>query len=131
MFQRDDNVKLAVLEEKLSTMADVISKLDENIEQLSNLSVNVSKMLAVHEEKLEVAREVSVETAKDLEQLTERIEDQLENLSKRIAIMERKVWMGMGAVVLVAICFQAGFIDGAVTSQNNQRSVIMEVLPIN
>ena len=110
-------------------MADVISKLDENIEQLSNLSVNVSKMLAVHEEKLEVAREVSVETAKDLEHLTERIEDQLENLSKRIALMERKVWMGMGAVVLVGICMQIGFIDGAITSQNSERSVIMEVLP--
>ena len=129
MFQRDDNVKLAVLEEKLSTMADVISKLDENIEQLSNLSVNVSKMLAVHEEKLEVAREVSVETSKDLEQLTERLEDRLDEMSTRLSVMERKVWMGMGAVVLVGVLLQAGFIWGPPTSANTQKSVIMEVFP--
>ena len=129
MFQRDDNVKLAVLEEKLSTMADVISKLDENIEQLSNLSVNVSKMLAVHEEKLEVAREVSTETAKDLEHLTERIEDRLESLSKRLSIMERKVWMAMGAIVIIGALLQAGLIWRPSDSPNTQKSVIMEVLP--
>ena len=129
MFQRDDNVKLAVLEEKLSTMADVISKLDENIEQLSNLSVNVSKMLAVHEEKLEVARVVSTETAKDLEQLTERIEDRLESLSKRLSIMERKVWMAMGAIVIIGALLQAGLIWRPSDSPNTQKSVIMEVLP--
>ena len=110
-------------------MADVISKLDENIEQLSNLSVNVSKMLAVHEEKLEVARDVSLETSKDLEQLTERLEDRLDEMSTRLSVMERKVWMGMGAVVLVAAFLQAGFIWGPPTSANTQKSVIMEVLP--
>lgn len=110
-------------------MADVISKLDENIEQLSNLSVNVSKMLAVHEEKLEVAREVSTETAKDLEQLTERIEDRLESLSKRLSIMERKVWMAMGAIVIIGALLQAGLIWRPSDSPNTQKSVIMEVLP--
>ena len=48
-----DSVKLAVLEEKVFNMLEVISKLDDTIEKLSDLSVNVSKMLAVHEEKLE------------------------------------------------------------------------------
>ena len=45
-----DNVKLAVLEEKVFNMVEVISKLDDTIDKLSDLSVNVSKMLAVHED---------------------------------------------------------------------------------
>ena len=50
-----ENVKLAVLEEKVINMVEVISKLDETIIKLSDLSANVSKMLAVHEEKLELS----------------------------------------------------------------------------
>ena len=48
-----ENVKLAVLEEKVFNMVEVISKLDDTIEKLSDLSVNVSKMLAVRYIKFE------------------------------------------------------------------------------
>lgn len=126
MFQRDDNVKLAVLEEKLSTTTEVISKLDENIEQLSNLSVNISKMLAVHEEKLEVAREASLEYEKQLENLDEELNVKYNCLSKRISVLERRVWMAAGAFAIIGICLQIGIIEGVSLSQ---KSVIMEVLP--
>ena len=126
MFQRDDNVKLAVLEEKLSTTTEVISKLDENIEQLSNLSVNISKMLAVHEEKLDVAREASLEYEKQLEHLDEKLNEKYNCLSKRISVLERRVWMAAGALAILGICFQIGIIEGFELSQ---KSVIMEVLP--
>ena len=57
MPEKEPNViKLAILEEKVINMLEVISKLDTTIEKLSDLSVNVSKMLAVHEEKLEITR---------------------------------------------------------------------------
>ncbi len=48
MPERDpDNIKLAVLEEKLGNMVEVISRLDATIEKLSDLSVNVSRMRVV------------------------------------------------------------------------------------
>ena len=73
MLERDpDNIKLAVLEEKLGNMVEVISRLDTTIEKLSDLSVNVSKMLAVHEEKLEFTRESIAETARDIEELEDK-----------------------------------------------------------
>jgi hypothetical protein len=124
MFERNGNVQLAVLEEKLSTVTEVISKLDENIEQLSNLSVNVSKMLAVHEEKLDVSREVSLETERELEELSDRLEEKYNCLSKRISVLERRVWMAVGAFTIVVFCFQIGIIEGAALSQ---KSDIMEV----
>ena len=126
MFQRNDNVKLAVLEEKLSTTSEVISKLDENIEQLSNLSVNVSKMLAVHEEKLEVSREAHLETEKEISELSDRLDEKYNCLSRRLSVLERRVWMAAGAFAIIGIALQIGIVEGVSLSQ---KSVIMEVSP--
>ena len=119
-------MKLAVLEEKLSTTSEVISKLDENIEQLSNLSVNVSKMLAVHEEKLEVSREAHLETEKEIAELSDRLDEKYICLSKRLSVLERRVWMAAGAFAIIGIALQIGIVEGVSLSQ---KSVIMEVSP--
>ena len=107
-----DNVKLAVLEEKVFNMVEVISKLDDTIDKLSDLSVNVSKMLAVHEEKLEFARESAAETAKEMEDLEARFEEQLEHNSDRITILERRVWIGLGIFIAVTVLLQSEFLMG-------------------
>ena len=101
MSEKDpDNIKLAVLEEKLGNMAEVISRLDTTIVKLSDLSVNVSKMLAVHEEKLEFTRESIAETAKDIQGLEDKFQGKIEETIIRVNTLERKVWMGMGGISL-------------------------------
>ena len=95
-----DNIKLAVLEEKLGNMVEVLSRLDATIEKLSDLSVNVSKMLAVHEEKLDFTRESLAENARDIEDLGDKLEGRVEDAITRINTIERKVWMGMGGISL-------------------------------
>ena len=107
-----DNVKLAVLEEKVFNMVEVISKLDDTIDKLSDLSVNVSKMLAVHEEKLEFARESAAETAKEMDDLEARFEEQLEHNSDRIRILERRVWIGLGIFIAATVLLQSEFLMG-------------------
>ena len=107
-----DNVKLAVLEEKVFNMVEVISKLDDTIDKLSDLSVNVSKMLAVHEEKLEFARESAAETAKEMEDLEARFEEQLEHNSDRITTLERRVWIGLGIFIAATVLLQSEFLMG-------------------
>ena len=102
-----DNIRLAVLEEKLVNTAEVISKLDATIEKLSDLSVNVSKMLAVHEEKLEFARESAAETARDIDELEEKINDRMEEHSSRIRSIERRVWLGLGVFLAVTFLLQS------------------------
>lgn len=98
-----DNIKLAVLEEKLINMVEVISRLDATIEKLSDLSVNVSKMLAVHEEKLEFARETAAETAKELDEIELKFQNQLDETNTRIAKVERKVWVTFGGISLTLV----------------------------
>ena len=108
MQERDpDNIKLAVLEEKLVNMVDVISRLDDTIEKLSDLSVNVSKMLAVHEEKLEFARESAAETAKEIDDLEEKIVERIEANSSRIRSIEKRVWIGLGICLAVTVLLQS------------------------
>ena len=42
-------VKVAILEEKLQNFEAVVSKLDSAIEKIAEVNNNVSRMLAVHE----------------------------------------------------------------------------------
>lgn len=112
MQERDpDNIKLAVLEEKLVNMVEVISRLDDTIEKLSDLSVNVSKMLAVHEEKLEFARESAAETAREIDDLEEKLNDRMDEHSARIRSVERRVWIGLGVFLAVTVLLQSPLVQ--------------------
>ena len=122
-----ENVKLAVLEEKVFNMVEVISKLDDTIEKLSDLSVNVSRMLAVHEEKLEFARESAAETAKDIAHLESKMEDQYDETTGRLRSLERRVWIGAGIAITVALILQSEIIGRFMFSpQTPPESAIIE-----
>ena len=47
----DDEVKVAILEQKQEVLEQFVGKLDSAIEKIAEVNTNVSKMLAVHEEK--------------------------------------------------------------------------------
>ena len=122
-----ENVKLAVLEEKVFNMVEVISKLDDTIEKLSDLSVNVSKMLAVHEEKLEFARESAAETAKEIADLESKMAEHYERTSMRLRTLERRVWTGIGIIATVAIILQSELIGRFILEpQTPPESAIIE-----
>lgn len=107
-----ENVKLAVLEEKVINMVEVISKLDETIIKLSDLSASVSKMLAVHEEKLDVARESAAETAREFVILETKMETHIDQNSHRIRSLERRVWIGAGVLLTCSILLQSISVTG-------------------
>ena len=121
-----DSVKLAVLEEKVFNMLEVISKLDDTIEKLSDLSTNVSKMLAVHEEKLEVARDSAAETAKEIVLLETRMDEKMRSVKDRLRAVERRVWIGIG-IVLTVTMLQSEIVTGALFKP--QSPAIMEIQP--
>ena len=130
MLERDpDNIKLAVLEEKLVNMVEVISRLDTTIEKLSDLSVNVSKMLAVHEEKLEFTRESMAETAKDIDELEDKFQGKIEETIIRVNTLERKVWMGMGGISLFFVTLM--IITPIVTASLYQDEIPAIIVPRN
>lgn len=48
----EENVKIAVLEQKLNYFDGIVQKLDNAIEKISEVNANLIRMLAVHEEKI-------------------------------------------------------------------------------
>ena len=128
MSEKEPNViKLAILEEKVINMLEVISKLDTTIEKLSDLSVNVSKMLAVHEEKLEITRESAAQSAKDIALLEVKVDKIHDDTSDSIRAVERRVWMGVGIVLSAAILLQSGIVTNAM--RGVQQPAIIEAKP--
>ena len=53
-----DQIKVAVLEERLENFEAVVSKLDSAIEKIAEVNNNVSRMLAVHEERISKQEEI-------------------------------------------------------------------------
>ncbi len=48
-----DQIKVAVLEERLENFETLVSRLDSAIEKIAEVNNNVSRMLAVHEERID------------------------------------------------------------------------------
>ena len=53
-----EEVRVAVLEERLENFEMFVSKLDAAIEKIAEVNNNVSRMLAVHEERISKQEEI-------------------------------------------------------------------------
>lgn len=106
----EEAVKIAVLEQKLSDFSNVVHKLDDTIEKLSEVNSNVIKMLAVHEEKIEQCNRsddliikmidgVKTDNDKDHKKVMERIED----IEEKVQEINKIKWMTVGCGVLLVV----------------------------
>lgn len=102
------DTKIAVLEERLSSYELMMRKIDEAIQLMSKSSQNISKMLAVHEEKLEQSNKADDYIARVIEELRLENKDQHEIVSERIEKVELKLeefikfrWILVGIVTVV------------------------------
>ena len=46
------SVKIAVLDQKLEDLKNVVVRVDDAIQKISEVNINVSRMLAVHDERI-------------------------------------------------------------------------------
>lgn len=106
----EEAVKIAVLEQKLSDFSNVVHKLDDAIEKLSEVNSNVIKMLAVHEEKIEQCNRsddliikmidgVKTDNDEDYKKVMERIED----IEEKVQEINKIKWMTVGCGVLLVV----------------------------
>ena len=104
------DTKIAVLEERLSAYEIMLKRIDEAIQLMGKTSQNISKMLAVHEERIEqcsrgdesiisIINDIKKENKEQHEQVEKRI-DKIENEVKDIGKIK---WMTVGCGVLLAI----------------------------
>ena len=115
MFQSSDT-KIAVLEERLSVYEQMISRIDSAIEKISETNQNISRMLAVHTEKIEQGIKTDNIIVTMIEDIKKSSKEQHEEISKelgeRISKVEEKVediakikWMtvGCGTVLVILV----------------------------
>lgn len=115
------DTRIAVLEERISSYEVLLKKIDEAIQIMGKTSQNISKMLAVHEEKIENCEKSDNLITKMIDDLKKENKEQHEGVEKRIAEQHKEVrvkiadienevkdigkikWMTVGCGVLLAV----------------------------
>ena len=107
-----DQIKVAVLEERLENFEAFVSKLDAAIEKIAEVNNNVSRMLAVHEERISKQEEIDSVLFDKIDKLRDKMDSDHDSVSKRLSLLERKLWIGLGAL-------------GAVVALSNPQAIKM------
>jgi hypothetical protein len=100
-----EQIKVAVLEEKLQNFENVVSKLDSAIEKIAEVNNNVSRMLAVHEERISKQEELDSVLFDKIDKLRDKMDVDHELVTSRISLLEKKLWIGLailGAVIAIS-----------------------------
>jgi hypothetical protein len=100
-----EQIKVAVLEEKLQNFENVVSKLDSAIEKIAEVNNNVSRMLAVHEERISKQEELDSVLFDKIDKLRDKMDGDHELVTSRISVLEKKLWIGLailGAVIAIS-----------------------------
>jgi len=104
------DTKIAVLEERLSSYELMLKKIDEAIQIMGKTSQNISKMLAVHEEKIEQCHKSDDLISKLIDEVREQNKEHYDEISERIDGVEKEVgeigkikWMTVGCGILLTV----------------------------
>ena len=116
--------KVAILEEKLATHEQMLSRIDTAIEKLSEVNSNVSKMLAVHEEKISANEKVDNILFTKIDQLSSKMDSDHNIVLSKIQDLEKKVWIGIGLVFCVSFIITNSSFIGKILTPPAQSSII-------
>ena len=143
MFSKSTNeTKIAVLEERLTSYEIMIKKIDEAIQIMGKTSQTISKMLAVHEEKLDNTNkndDLIIDRIKTMEgknteehhRVIERFEFIDSKINDRIEILDKKVdevtkfrWLVLGGIIIVSFIFsQSSAVVDILTPNSNDARI--------
>ena len=100
----EEEVKVAVLETRLQNFETLVTRLDSAIEKIAEVNNNVSRMLAVHEQRITKQEEIDEILFDKIDKLRDKMDSDHDNVTKRLSLLERKLWIGLGAVgAIIAI----------------------------
>lgn len=97
----ENDIKVALLEQKYEDLTKIISRIENVIQTLSEVNTNVTKMLAVHEEKINYQEEKENLIFSKIDKLSEKVDRDYENLVSRMQTIEKRVWMAIGAIACI------------------------------
>ena len=118
-----EEIKVAVLEQKIEDVKDIIVKIDNAIEKLSEVNSNVSKMLAVHEEKITKQEETDNILFAKIDKLRDKVDIDYDRIVSRVQTIEKRVWMAIGALACLTFLLRVPSVLQILTPQP-QSSII-------
>jgi len=118
-----EQIKVAVLEQKLEDVRDIILKIDSAIEKLSEVNSNVSKMLAVHEQRITKQEETDNVLFAKIDKLRDKVDRDYDALVGRVQTIEKRVWMAIGAIACITFLVNNTRVIEILTPQS-QSSII-------
>ena len=97
----ENEVKVAVLNQKVEDLKPIIIKLDTAIEKLSEVNTTVSRMLAVHEERLSKQEEIDTVLFTKIDKLRDKMDTDHDSVLQRLRGLEKRVWMVVGGLAVI------------------------------
>ena len=101
-----DRVTTAVLKEKVDNIEKVFSRIDDAIVKIVEVNNNVSKMLAVHDERLVKQEKIDEVLFKKIDDLHVKMDEDHKAVLGRLTTLERKVWTGLGIIGTIMVVLQ-------------------------
>jgi hypothetical protein len=106
----DEVIKIAVLEQKLVEFSNIVGKIDNAIEKISEVNTNIIRMLAVHDERIEQCNrsddllikmidDLKLDNNKDHKVVVSRISD----MEKKVDELSKFRWVVGGIGILAVI----------------------------
>ena len=134
----DHEARLAVVENKVEYYENFLDKLDVAIDRMSEASSHISKMLAVHEERLQHASKIDemilstvesnkedtnnkIEIIRDFSETeTKELHEKIEKIQLSIVELQKIKWVvnGIGIAASIAVVAVAGLFQGFLTPGN-------------
>lgn len=124
-----EEIKVAILEQKIEDLKHIVVRIDTAIEKLGEVNSNVSRMLAVHEERIKKQEEVDSILFTKIDKLRDKMDRDHDLVLQRIRQLEKRVWMAVGGfAVLTFFINNNGLVSKVLTPVNEpstiQRSAI-------
>ena len=117
-------VKVALLDQKLEDLKHIVIRIDNAIEKLSEVNSNVSKMLAVHEERITKQEETDSILFAKIDKLRDKVDGDYDIIVSRVQAIEKRVWMAIGALACITFLLRVPAAVQILTPQ--PQSSIME-----
>jgi len=121
----EDQVKIAVLEQKIEDLKPIVLRINAAIEKLSEVNTTVSRMLAIHEERISKQEEVDSILFAKIDKLRDKMDGNNDRIDQRIRQLEKRVWMAIGGVVVASFVMNnAGMVTNMLTAPDTQSRII-------
>ena len=111
----ENQVKLAVLEQNIEDLKPIVLRIDAAIEKLSEVNTTVSRMLAVHEERITKQEEVDTILFAKIDKLRDKMDSDHDSVLQRLRGLEKRVWMAVGGLAVLTFLNNNGLVSRILT----------------